>query len=219
MKYLLIVFLVLLLLVTGCTGSAETPSPPSNAESSYSCNVRQGFNFEKDSQELVGFINYLRIGDEDLSSDISVTDPENPSGPQLKVFGVVSSIFWNGGYADPVQFSAQVTTGNKNAIAYLLHQTMSNTGIEYSFTIYDYDPKAKKYYPCFHSNAVILKGLVYKSGGEFSMSVNMEQSMEVVSPKNFTFMLGVMPQDSAQQIHIAFSVADKMTKPWGVAVN
>lgn len=187
------------------------------ASSSFTCSVSQGFNFEKDSQDLIGHINYLKIGDTAMDSDLNVTDPANPA-KTVKVFGVASGIHWNGGYAEPVTFSAQVSVPNKNKLATLQHKSMANTAVEVQFTIYDYDPKAKKYYKCFHSNGVKLKGLVMKQGGELAMNVAMDQSTEVVSPKNHAFQLGVMPQDILQDIHLAFSATDKLVKHWGVTV-
>ena len=188
------------------------------AESSYTTSVRQGFNFEKDSQELVGHINSLKIGDKEMKSDFTVTDPEDVS-KTVKVFGVMSSIFWLGGYADPVQFACQVSTENKNIIATLLHKSMSNTEVELEFTVYDYDPQQKKFYKCFHTNAVKLKCLIHKSGGELEMQLDSDQSQEVVSPKNYAFMLGAMPQDESQQIHLAVSVSDKFVKQYGIEVS
>jgi len=187
------------------------------AESSYSCDVRQGFNFEKDAQVCIGHINYLKVADKELKSDISVTDPEDIT-KTIKVFGVGSSIYWKGGYADPVEFSCQVSVDNKNTIATLLHKSMSNTEVEVQFTIYDYDPKQKKYYQCFHSNAVKLKCLVLKQGGELAMALDMDQSTEVTSPKNHRFTLGAMPQDIQQEIHLAVSVSDKFVKQFGITV-
>lgn len=217
MKKVLVVIALALLILTGCGKSQPEITPPSNAESSYSCSVSQGFNFEKDSQELVGTVDYLKIGDKEFSSDLSVTDPEDVTQDK-KVFGVLSSIYWNGGYANPVMFSAQISVDNKNTIATLMHKSMSNTEVEFSFTVYDYDPKAKKYFKCFHSNDIKLLGLVLKSGGELAMNVDMDQSMEVTSPKNYIFSLGVMPQDVAQEIQLAVSVADKFSKVWGITV-
>jgi hypothetical protein len=187
------------------------------AVSQYSCSVRQGFNFEKDAQILVGHIVYLKIGDSELKADLNVTDPEDVS-KTIKVVGVTSSIFWQGGYADPVQFSCQVSTDNKNTMATLQHKSMSNTEVLFKFTTYDYDPKAKKYFKCFHSGDDQLKGLIQKSGGELAMQIDMDQSMEVVSPKNYAFSLGVMPQDSQQAIQLAVSTDAKFAKQWGVSV-
>lgn len=188
------------------------------AESSFNCDVRQGFNFEKDSQVTIGHINYLKIGDKEMKSDFTVTDPEDVT-KTIKIFGIASAIYWQGGYADPVQLSCQVSVDNKNQIATLLHKAMSNTEVELQFTIYDYDPKQKKYYQCFHTNAVKLKCLVHKSGGELAMALDMDASSEVVSPKNHRFSLGSMPQDVQQEIHLAVSVSDKFVKQFGIEVK
>jgi hypothetical protein len=188
------------------------------ASSAYDCSVSQGFNFQKDSQDIVGHINYLKIGDTEMAADLNVTDPMNIAN-YVKVFGIASGIHWNGGYAEPVTFGCQVSVENKNKLATLQHKSMANTAVELQFTVYDYDPKAKAYFQCFHSNAVKVKGLVLKRGGELAMDIAMDQSMEVVSPKNHTFQMSVMPQDKAQEIHLAFSSTDKIVKPWGVTVG
>jgi hypothetical protein len=187
------------------------------AESSYSCSVSQGFNFQKDQQILVGHIVSCKVGNDQFDADLNVADPED-SSKTVKAFGVVSSIYWNGGYAEPVQFSCQVSNANKVKIATLTHKSLANTEVLFKFNIYDYDPKEKKYYKCFHANDTELKGLVLKSGGELAMAIDMDQSMEVVSPKNFAFSLGVMPQDLNMEIHLATSLSDKFVKKWGVEV-
>lgn len=192
-------------------------APLFGAQSGYSCSVQQGFNFEKNEQVIVGHITYLKIGGKELKADISVTDPENVR-IKRKVFGVLSAVYWNGGYADPVQFSLQISTDNKNTIAAMQHKSLSNTEVEVEFNVYDYDPKAKKYFKAFHSNNVRLKGLIQKSGGELAFRVNMDQNMEVVSPKNYTLSIGVMPQDIFQNINLAVSVSNKWVKAWGVTV-
>lgn len=190
------------------------------AVNSYSCSVYQGFNFQKDAQDLVGHIVALTIGTSQLAADISVTDPTSANmATYVKVVGVVSSIFWNGGYADPIQFSCQVSTANKNTIATLQHQSLSNTEIDLNYNIYDYDPDAKVYFKCFQTNDAAIKGLIMKSGGELQMNVNMEQSLEVTNPKNFTLTMGVMPQDISQDIMMAVSNTAKFAKKWGVAVG
>lgn len=121
------------------------------ASSSFTTSVAQGFSFQKDSQEQIGHINYLKIGDTELKSDLNVTDPLNVKN-SVKVFGIASGIHWAGGYSEPVTFSCQVSVDNKNKLATLRHKSMANTKVEFQFDIYDYGPKAKKYYKCFHSN-------------------------------------------------------------------
>jgi hypothetical protein len=184
----------------------------------FSCSVSQGFNFQKDEQILVGHINSLKISTTDFAKDLTVTDPTNLSGDKIKVVGVVSGITWNGGYSQPIQFSCQISTGNKNTATLMTHSTLSDTNVEFIFTIYDYDPIAKKYYKCFHTADTALKGLVEKSGGDLNMYIDQDQAGEVVSPKNFTFNLGVMPQELEQVTHVAVSDTSKFCKNWGVTV-
>ncbi len=189
------------------------------AEVSYSCDVSQGFNFQKDQQTLVGHINKLKVAGKELAADMAVTNPEKVTGDKVKVVGVASGIYWGGGYADSIEFSCQVSNPNKKTMSVLTQMEMANTMVEFVFTIYDYDPDEKKYYKCFHSNDAVLKGLVLKSGGSLSISIDLDQSQEVVSPKNFTFSLGIMPEDLEQDTHLAMSVSDKMVKRWGVTVS
>lgn len=190
------------------------------AQNSYSCSVYQGFNFQKDGQDLVGHIVALKVGTSQLSADLSVTDPTSANmATYVKVVGVVSSIFWNGGYADAIQFSCQVSTTNKNTIATMQHQSLSNTDVEVNFNIYDYDPDAKVYFKAFHTNDAAVKGLIMKSGGDLQLNVNMEQAMDVMNPKNYSFVLGIMPQPTAQDIMMAVSNTSKFAKKWGVTVG
>lgn len=189
------------------------------AESNHSCDVYQGFNFQKDAQTAVGHINKLKIADKELAEDIAVTDPENVTGDPVKVVGVASGIYWRGGYADAMEFSCQVSNANKTTLTVLSHSELSNTAVEFCYTIYDFDPDEKKYYKCFHTDGAVLLGLVEKSGGELAISIDSDQSTEVMSPKNFTLSLGVMPEDTAQDAHLAMSVSDKLVKKWGVTVE
>jgi hypothetical protein len=188
------------------------------AELSFSCDVSQGFNFQKDAQAIVGHINKLKISNKQLAADIAVTDPENLPGDKVKVVGVVSDIYWEGGYADPIQFACQVANPNKKELSVLTHSELSDTTVEVAFTIYNYDPEEKKYFKCFHTDGAVLKGLVLKSGAELSIAIEAEANMEVVSPLNFGLSLGVMPEEVEQDTHMAVSVSAKLVKRWGVSV-
>jgi len=189
------------------------------AELSYSCSVNQGFNFEKDAQDVVGHINKLKIADKEMAEDLAVTDPENITGDKVKVVGVISSMFWAGGFADPIQFGCHISNANKKTLTVLTHSELSDTTVEFVFTVYDYDPDDKKFYQCFHTDATVLKGLVLKSGGALEIAIDQDQSEEVTSPKNFALELGVMPEDLEQDTLVAVSVSDKFAKRWGVTVG
>jgi hypothetical protein len=190
------------------------------AESSYNCDVRQAFNFEKDAQSWVGHIVGLKIGTQDLTADIAVTDPTSANmGTTVKVVGVASNMYWAGGYADPVSFNCRVSITNKNTITTLTHQSLSNTEVDVKFNIYEYDPVQKAYFKCFHTNDANINGLIFKSGGELQIQIDAEENMDVVSPKNFSLSLSVMPQPTAQSIQVAVSTSAKFAKAWGVAVG
>jgi hypothetical protein len=187
------------------------------ANLTYNASIRQGYNFEKDAQITVAHINSIKIGDTAMSSDIGVTNPEDVSA-SVKVFGVGSAVSWEGGYADAIYLGAQVSTDNKNKLSTLVHKSMSNTEVEVEFTVYQFDPIAKKYYKAFHCNGVKLKGLIHKSGGQLNMAIDSEAGHEVASPLNYSFQVGVMPQATAQEIHLAVSSTDKLVKAWGVTI-
>ncbi|MDQ5987783.1 MAG: hypothetical protein CSYNP_03529 [Syntrophus sp. SKADARSKE-3] len=205
--------------MTAKYNNSNIPPPINvNAVSSYPCSVGQGFNLDKDAQILVGHIDYIKIGGVEMQNDFTVTNPEDFTKSK-SVFGIVENIAWYGGYADPIIFTAQVSTTNRNTLAALKRPNMSDTTVEFSFTIYEYDPAAKKYFKCFHTDSMKLKGLIQKSAGDLVMYTSAEMGMEVVSPKNYSVSLGVMPQNLNQSINMAVSVRDKFVKKWGTTVT
>ncbi|MCG7537079.1 MULTISPECIES: hypothetical protein [Pseudoalteromonas] len=188
------------------------------ASTNLACSVEQGFNFQKDAQIQVGHITSLKIGDKEYKKDLAVTVPTDISGDKVKVVGVISNIFWEGGHADPIMFGCRISTDNKESSVLLQHTSMSDTSVSFSFVIYDYDPKEKKFYPNFHTNETDLNGLVAKNGGELDFGVDLDQADDVVSPKNFSFFLGVMPTEEEQEAHFAVNTSAKFVKKWGVSV-
>lgn len=189
------------------------------ATTSFNCSVSQGFNFEKDAQTVVGHLTSLKIGTKEFAKDIEVIDPTAiKDNTKLKVVGIMSGIYWKGGYADPLSFNCQISTVNKQDAVVLQHSDLSDTTVEYDFVVYDYDPVAKVYFKTFHNDTTTLQGLVEKSGGELNLGIEMDQGMEVVSPKNFGFYLGITPQEQTQTLHYGVSATGKFSKAWGVSV-
>lgn len=188
---------------------------------SYNTSMVEAFNFHKDSQETIGHITKLKVGNAEFTPDISVQDPTLiEEGTKVPVVGVVSNIYWEGGFAQPVSFDCQVGDDNAKTAAIQTHQDLSDTSVEVEFIVYKYDPQDKKYYKCFHTNEVALKGLIQKSGGdlEYAMDVT-EPNGQVPSPINFSMYLSVMPQEIEQEVHMAVGVQHKLVKKWGVQVG
>ena len=188
------------------------------ASTNLACDISQGFNFQKDAQCLIGHLTELKIGDTDFKKDLTVMDPTKIDKEKVKVVGVISHIYWEGGHADPILVNCRLSTDNKEGSILLQHKTLSNTEVKYAFVIYDYDPKKKEFYPSFHTDTTALKGLVSKSGGELELAIDIGQAGDVVSPKNFNFFVSVMPAEEEQETHFAVNVSAKFVKKWGVTV-
>jgi hypothetical protein len=190
------------------------------AEISYHCDVVNGFNAQSDVQTITGLLTYLKIGDTEYLSDLSVTNPEDIES-EIACVGVLSSVFWGGGEADPLQFDMRISTANKNSSIELVQKTLVNTEVDFTFVVFEYDPIAKKYFRCFHNDDEVYNGLVLKEGGDLAIGVDPDAAGEVVAPKNFPFSIGIMPPEptEGQPIHFAASVDKKMVKQWGVKIG
>jgi len=182
-----------------------------------SLDIYQGYNYKKDKQTPVGFITKMKIGEQDMTADQTCKDPTNPTA-DIKAVAVLSGIMWELGVTDPVQFAGQITTGNKQNIALLVINNLTNIEVTFQYSVYDYDLVAKKYFLAFHSNNADMKGLVEKLGEDLNVSVSDEPSVEVASPANYAFRIGVKPQPQAQQLHVATGDQKNVVKSWGLAV-
>lgn len=188
-------------------------------EVAYDCDVTQGFNFRKDVQAYIGHINTIKVGGTDLAVDLTITDPTDLAGDKIKVVGVMSGFYWEGGYANSIQLSAQVSNLNQKNVSIMTNTDLSDTSVEFTYTVYTFDYEVKKYYKCCHSGDETLLGLVEKdSSGGLALTVEADQSTEVMSPMNFAFEIGIMPEDTEQAIHRAVSDSDKFVLNWGVTV-
>lgn len=176
--------------------------------------VYQGFNFKKDQQHNVGILQSLKIGGKEVKADLETVKNPEKSTEDLKAVAVLNHYVWDTGATDSMYFSGQISTANRQILAMLVMQDLTNIEVEFSYTIYQYDPLEKKYFKAnFHKGA--LKGLVEKSGNELKLNIADDPSDEVASPQNFTFQVGIKPQPSEQQVTLASAPAMKVEKKWG----
>jgi hypothetical protein len=180
--------------------------------------VYQGYNFKKDKQSPVGFITKLSLGATALAADQTCKLPTNPD-TDVKVVSVLSGVLWETGVTDAVYFSGQVSAVNRQTVAQLVYQTMTDITGTFQFSVFDYDPVAKKYFLCFHSNNVDMKGLLEKRGDELNLSVADDASSEVQSPENYAFNIGIKPQPSTQALQMAVGDQKNFAKIWGLNVG
>jgi hypothetical protein len=184
-----------------------------------SLDVYQGFNFKKDKQAPVGFITKLTLGALEMKADQeTVMDPENPTKAlDGGVVGVLNHYLWETGTTDAMYMSAQVSTENKQILSAELFKDWTNMEVSFSYVIYEYDPKDKKYF--VSNRGKELKGILEKNGDDLNLTVADDPSNEVQSPKNFTLQLGVKPQTLEQMVEMATGFGKNLAKKWGITAS
>ena len=177
--------------------------------------VVQGFNFRKDKMVQIGFVTQLKIGDVDLTADITCKDPENNQSDK-KVVGVSSYTGWTASPTDAINLNLQVSEDAKNKLDVLTKKNMSNVEVELKFDCYYYDPNEKKYFKNFHTNDSTMEGLIVSQGDDLAIRIVLQPNTVVQEPRNFTLSMGIKPQPKAQELHYASSVSDKLVMQWGI---
>jgi len=178
--------------------------------------VKQGFDYSKDTQTSVGFITAIKVNGTDLAADIKAKDPED-SDSDYAVVGITSSVFWSTEVTGEINFAAQVSVKNKETIQTAVYNSLTNTSIEFKFAVYDYDSTANKYYKCFHDGDETLLGSISKgANGDLNISIDDDEGYIVQQPKNFAFNITIVPDPKAQVLHMQFSDTAKITKQWGI---
>lgn len=186
------------------------------AEFSKNTDVKQGFDYSKDTQTPVGFITAIKVNGTDLAADIKAKDPEE-SDSDYPVVGVASAITWSTEVTGVIYLNVQVSVKNKETIQTAVYNSLTNTSVEFKFAVYDYDSTANKYYKCFHDGDETLLGSISKdNGGSLSISIDDDEGYLVQQPKNYEFQITIVPDPKAQVLHMQFSDTAKITKQWGI---
>ncbi len=181
------------------------------------CDIFQGYNYKKDVVTPVGYITKIKIGDVELTADQTVKDPLSPEN-DLKVVAVLSGSMWGLGPTDALYFSGQVSVGSKQSCMELIYRSLTKVEVIFQFTVYDYDPVAKKYYKCLHCSDTDMKGILEKNGDDLNLGVADEKSLEVQSPENYAFHIGIKAQPEAQTVTVAAGDQKNVVKSWGIQV-
>ena len=209
MKKLIFILLPLLLIFTGCGKSALVPA------SQRFCSITKGFNLISPGLiDRVGYLTYLKIGNLECASDITVTDPVNLTG-ELKVIGVVSWLSWNENKDGPVVFAAQVSSNNKDSLTAFGKTDLTGIDIHFGFTLYDLDLKTGKYYPSLSPDNNVLRGIIDVENGHMLYYMSPDSGVDVTDPVNFNFQLGIKPNDTVQKIMTASTPDKNSLKNWG----
>lgn len=184
------------------------------------CSVFQAFNFRRDVHDKVGHVTELKIGEDengDLAADLTLRDPiAGDDTSEVKVVGVISSYHWEGGYAQPIQIAMQISRENKKKLATLLHTTMKSVKVTINYEVFEYDRDAEVFYKSVHTNDGTLNAILQVQGTERVIYLSDTPGTEVENPTNYQLVVGMVPDEEQQEIHIAVSDTAKFVKPWGV---
>src|SRR4051812_47952128 len=107
--------------------------------------IYQGYNYKKDVQLPVGYITKIKVAGTDITADQTCKDPTNPTS-DLKVVSVLSGALWETGVTDAVYLKGQISAPQRQTIAALVLNSLTSVEVVFQFSVYDYDPVAKKYY-------------------------------------------------------------------------
>jgi hypothetical protein len=179
--------------------------------------IKQGFNFDKDKQEKVGFLTLVQLGGQELKTDLTdIKDPERPAVLlDSGAVAVLSSIDWNTGSTDSMYFSGVISAENQRKMAQLLQGTWSDVTVEFVFSIYEYDPAKKGYFRAAYANKP-LRGVIENTGSSLELEVADDPSLEVQSPQNYAFRIGIKPEFVHQKVHLNVGEQRMVTKQWGI---
>lgn len=167
--------------------------PASTMPANFQCDVYQEFNFKKDLMVTVGYMNSLTIAGIQLTADlVNLTDPvalEN----SMNVVGAMDYLLWSGMPRDPIQMSLLVDDANQVSLQNLISSGVSNASIGAQFTIYDYDPAARKYYASFWTNGTL-------NGVLSSLNIAPSSKQPTGAPPLYSCDLQMGPISGSQQL-------------------
>jgi hypothetical protein len=181
------------------------------------CDVYQGYNYKKDQQACVGYVTKMTIGDTALDVNQTCKNPVQPTA-DYKVVAVLNQFDWSAGPTDSLYFGGNVAISNKQKLILLAFSDMVKVTVTFQFTVYEFDPIAEKYFKAATCDAD-LTGVLEKNGKNLALDIANDPAMEVQSPLNFNFSIGIKPQPQAQKITLASGDGKNVVRAWGIAVG
>ncbi|MFC1706089.1 hypothetical protein ACFL59_04595 [Planctomycetota bacterium] len=181
------------------------------------CDVPQSYNLQRDAQCRIGHVEALSVAGVKFLKDQQVGEPLKWGSP--KVVGIIAGLEWEGGFAQPLNFTFHVSVPNKQKITELVHSQLKTSEVNIQFTIYDYDQVAKAWFLQFDSRGKEVAGMVQKEGGALQFGVEDAMNEEVQSPQNHVANLNVIPIELEQDLGFSSGHEKGTAKKWGVTVG
>ncbi|GLS25039.1 hypothetical protein [Marinibactrum halimedae] len=196
----------------------------------HNLNVRQGFNAAKDDQSPYGHLTRMTVGRKQLQQNIEVPDfcaldagaGKDSVEKVSKTVGILESIYYSGGYADPIQISFYTSYENRTILDLLRKRDMECTDVDFDIFCSRYDPVVGKYFKAMHTAEQLNKGEIKKvyngasDSAELAIDVAQDATDIIQTPELFRVCIEISPKPTSQKFHLAVSESAKYVKPWGV---
>jgi hypothetical protein len=111
----------------------------------FECDKDYGFMPDPNAHPRVGYVTaFAGLGlPQALSADLTVTSPL--TGARTPVFGVIETLEWAGGAADPLKIDMYVSQENATQLKALQQSTLTTTKVSaLDYIVLDYDPETKQ---------------------------------------------------------------------------
>ncbi|APS50208.1 hypothetical protein AVI51_04625 [Piscirickettsia salmonis] len=182
------------------------------------CNVSQGFNINLNIHQCFGYINYLRIGELELTADMNTST--SIEGEKSAHVGVISDLFWSEtAKVKPITIDFRLSVSNQQKLAEYIQKNNFNSDVLVEFATYDYDPNAKIFYSSLNTDKETLEGnLEVKERGKLGVFVAKVPEEDIPSPANYFSTLSIVANAKEQHLISASSASIKTVLPWGVEI-
>lgn len=197
--------------------------------------LEQAFNFRFDRQEPVGFLLSLTMGTARIEQELGMIDPSladtgsvsataaRAPMAAVRAVGPLSSIAWELGDTDPIEFCARISPLAKQQLMGVQYAQRSVVDVTVAWATYEYDPLAHKYYVAFASSSggaaggSPAKGQLVKERGKLALKVSAKPSVdELGAPPTFELSFSIVPKDNlTQTLYLATGSTLRLNKPWG----
>lgn len=187
-------------------------NPPANPSGmDLELDVRQGFNFASGRGTSFGYVDSLSLANEDLASDLTVTDPKHG---EKKVFCVLKKISWDAAYYDPVDFNCRISAENRERIMDMVIMDISAPTVKVEFTVHAFDHNAREYFKKFHTNGERLDCSLNRYGSDLALNLAKDPSTDVTSPQNYVLSFSLMPEPM-QALHVGYDAMSTLVRQFG----
>ncbi len=167
--------------------------------------------FKSGETSPIGHLVSFSLAGSALTSDLQVVDPTD--GKTAKIVGVLETIDWKGGRADPIRLQAYVSTGNQKSLAGLLDNPQSLTSAALNFAAYSYDHITNRYFETFAPTETPLNSLI--EGADSKPAIQLD-STPVGNPPMLAFSLSIVPPSEPSQVLLVAARPDaKTAQSWG----